>query len=249
MIIICPQCESRYLVQSSSIGEGKKVKCTNCKHVWLQKPESDSEKATEEAQNPRNQLSDSDFIPQAVRPDHSAGATASDAKHGFPLYSFLAIFGVFILLLAAFIGLKGMMISSVPGMAKVYEGLGLYEMQTEPDMLFDQVFVERQGEEFIIEGSIINLLNKGRTIPYIEVAALDENGVILEDPLYIVLSPNVIEAESIRSFSFSYPKVKEISDFELRFVMQPMSEPVSVSENEHGMIEQGEEEHHSNEHH
>ncbi|MEM6781572.1 MAG: zinc-ribbon domain-containing protein [Pseudomonadota bacterium] len=37
MIIICPECSTRYVVAGSSIGdEGRTVKCANCGHQWFQ---------------------------------------------------------------------------------------------------------------------------------------------------------------------------------------------------------------------
>ncbi len=34
MIITCPSCDSRYLVDSGQIGFGRQVKCTRCNHSW-----------------------------------------------------------------------------------------------------------------------------------------------------------------------------------------------------------------------
>lgn len=42
MIINCPKCDSRYAIDASAVGgEGRKVRCTKCGHVWLQKPATD----------------------------------------------------------------------------------------------------------------------------------------------------------------------------------------------------------------
>jgi predicted Zn finger-like uncharacterized protein len=39
MIITCPQCSTQYAVPSEAIPpQGKKVKCTACQHIWMQKP-------------------------------------------------------------------------------------------------------------------------------------------------------------------------------------------------------------------
>ena len=34
MIVSCPSCDSRYLVDNSKIGFGRHVKCTRCNHSW-----------------------------------------------------------------------------------------------------------------------------------------------------------------------------------------------------------------------
>ncbi len=42
MIITCPSCSTRYKLDSAQFGpEGRRVRCTNCAHVWTQMPADD----------------------------------------------------------------------------------------------------------------------------------------------------------------------------------------------------------------
>lgn len=42
MYISCPECEAKFVVRPDQIGQnGRKVKCSKCSHIWLQKPNND----------------------------------------------------------------------------------------------------------------------------------------------------------------------------------------------------------------
>ena len=42
MIITCPQCATRYETADDAVtGEGRKVKCTGCGNIWLQRPQGE----------------------------------------------------------------------------------------------------------------------------------------------------------------------------------------------------------------
>ena len=68
MILTCPSCESKYLVDAKQIGNGRHVKCTRCNHTWyyenndfdikkleIQK-EPQSTKVKEDKTNPQSNL-------------------------------------------------------------------------------------------------------------------------------------------------------------------------------------------------
>lgn len=38
MLIICPNCRTRYSLQPAQLGQGRNVSCSNCQHVWFADP-------------------------------------------------------------------------------------------------------------------------------------------------------------------------------------------------------------------
>ena len=44
MILICPNCDSRFKINPKALGDrGRKVKCQSCNHVWHQEPRAETE--------------------------------------------------------------------------------------------------------------------------------------------------------------------------------------------------------------
>jgi predicted Zn finger-like uncharacterized protein len=48
MILTCPACSTRYMVEASALGtEGRRVRCAKCGHTWIQAPPQDLPKRIE----------------------------------------------------------------------------------------------------------------------------------------------------------------------------------------------------------
>lgn len=69
MILICPECATRYLVPDSAVGPtGRQVRCASCKHSWFQEgvlPERPAPKVEKSVSAP---ASDGPAVPRAFSP-------------------------------------------------------------------------------------------------------------------------------------------------------------------------------------
>jgi predicted Zn finger-like uncharacterized protein len=82
MIITCPQCATRFSLGQTVIGpQGRKVRCSSCRHIWVQMPLAESEEAPAgEAES--ETLSFEEAAQPAASAEAAAGAAAAPAAAG-----------------------------------------------------------------------------------------------------------------------------------------------------------------------
>jgi predicted Zn finger-like uncharacterized protein len=70
MILTCPSCEKHFQVPDGAIGaEGRKVRCSSCRHVWFQEPVTAPEKPKPKANSPESVLNRVLARPAPSEPD------------------------------------------------------------------------------------------------------------------------------------------------------------------------------------
>ncbi|MAS87997.1 MAG: hypothetical protein CMH30_08505 [Micavibrio sp.] len=248
MIIVCPECSARYLIQTSSVGpSGKKVKCASCKHVWHQEPETeeilidvqddpvlDTDEIEENDTDPALISDEEDkeaisvgedvSIPHSVRPNVDHGTHVDDSTAGvLPAYSVLAAIFIGLLLVVALGQFPAVFTKIIPGMEIIYEKAGIDVTHDEESLMLDRIYIradEKNAGHYIIEGVILNLAPKSVEVPFVKVQPLDRNGVILGEPIYYQPEQNPIPAESAHDFTLDYQTEERVADFELRFVFE-----------------------------
>ncbi|MAZ00352.1 MAG: hypothetical protein CMH32_07445 [Micavibrio sp.] len=235
--ITCPECSAKYRVSVASIGDGKKVKCTKCGNTWFQEPEVEDGidvEGVEEETSPLREEADDEVGEYRFRDmlqDQASDEGEVSSAKSLPLYSLIAVIGVLSLVLVLLFGFRGVLTNVIPGMEVFYTSIGFEKETKAQSLLFDRVdVVKEEGSVYKILGNIINLQNKKQRIPMIEVLPLNEQGVIVADPVTYKFAEEVMDKEESRYFEFSYVEAEPFSDIELKFVVSSETVPMMIDE-------------------
>lgn len=161
MIVRCSNCETRYLVDPAALGEtGRRVRCTNCGHVWHQTPVADAPEASSLAAPP----------------------VSLDRPPAWAAWAAAALF-----VIAALAGLalaRNAIVTSWPGTVSIYDavalpiqapqaqGLRIVDVQSERVKDGDRIIL-------LVRGVVENTTEKGRRLPPLRAVLADEAGAAL----------------------------------------------------------------------
>lgn len=195
MHLTCPSCDTKFLIDPDQIGPaGRRVRCGNCGHDWVQAQPSESESeaassgnlespteepglAAEEPafEQPRPEPARRRFGPKPVR---SAQAEPGGRRVAIGWMVFLVV--VIALGAAAYFG-RERIVAAVPAAAEIYRMAGL---DTKPIPgagleLREVKSVRRMidGERVVvIEGVVANLTDQPRSVPELRASLTDSSG-------------------------------------------------------------------------
>ena len=199
MILDCPNCSSKFsLDRDLLLPGGRKVKCSNCGHVWFQAPGdddvedviSDSGAGEEEARSFADELGlnedplppDDDDLPPLVRKEPAPEEEDVRAQPS-KIFSYGLAAAIFILSLAGIISQQSAVIKAWPASENLFvffgheikapgEGLSFHERIT-------TVKSDPQGEgieRVTINGALINMLSSKAVVPLIKAELVSSGG-------------------------------------------------------------------------
>ncbi|HEY0525896.1 MAG TPA: DUF3426 domain-containing protein [Stellaceae bacterium] len=174
MIVTCPACSTRYLVDGRALGaNGRVVRCAQCSHTWHQTPPDDMARPVDLASPPNT--------PDLDDTDRPVQLPALPRKRRFPWAAvgwliFLALLG------AATIGTvmaRDDIVAKWPPAARLYAMVGLPVEPPGAGLDFRKVSQTRitdNGKPALqIEGEIVNVSNVARDVPKLRIALKDRS--------------------------------------------------------------------------
>ena len=173
MIVTCPECSTRYLVDPRALGvSGRLVRCANCSHTWNQAPPEDAPRRVE-------------VPPPELEPLFGRGERVQLPVVAEPRRSSRAVLGwLVVVLILAGIGVgavweRDQIVGLWPPAARLYGLIGVPVVQPGTGLELRKVTPTREVDNglptLVIEGEVANVSNIARPVPKLKVILRDKN--------------------------------------------------------------------------
>jgi predicted Zn finger-like uncharacterized protein len=194
MIVTCPSCATRYLVDPRALGNaGRVVRCASCSKTWHQTPPDDLPRSLD--------IGPADGPPDftTVRPH----LPALPRRRGLPWTTIAA--AVFLLILlsgaVAAIAAREQVVALWPPATRLYTmvglsvappGIGLELRKTTP------AFTTENGvRTLVVEGEVVNISPIARDVPTLKVVLRDRDGGELQSLSFNVSEQRLLPGASV----------------------------------------------------
>ena len=171
MIITCPACSTRYLVDPRSLGAaGRTVRCTNCSHTWMQTPPDDAPRRVDlpPTESP---------FPASPPLESAAYRPQSTPRSGIILP--VTILVILVIVVGLLWAERQQIAAQWPGAARYYGMLGLSVGDPHNDLELRQVSSNREEgnghSTLMIHGEVANISQGARAVPKLKVTLQDSN--------------------------------------------------------------------------
>jgi predicted Zn finger-like uncharacterized protein len=166
MIVTCPSCSSRYIVDPKALGPtGRMVRCASCKHTWMQAPATDMPMPV-----------DVEPAPDSVRPippGSNLPAFTQPRRRAGQAIGWLAFLLVLLAGGGGLIELREPIVGFWPPAAKLYDVVGL-PVDAPGAGLTVSATSTLSGDGppmLVVEGVVRNVSGKPREVPRIKAVA------------------------------------------------------------------------------
>lgn len=176
MILECPSCHNRYLVDPRAVGAaGRTVRCAKCRHEWFAEPPRDTP-----GDDVLPAMDEVKVEPKPI-PAGSSVPAIPTPKPGVPQWLELTAVAALVAFLAtAFIYFRPLVVEAVPGLKGTYAALGIYDSG---GIVFAEMEYAQESDvtkdRHRIGGYLVNTSARERRLPVVSIALLDREGKLL----------------------------------------------------------------------
>ena len=201
MILVCPLCDSRYLIAASLFADGpRRVRCARCSHSWQVEAE-----LPHASQVPPDNLTPA---PETVTPIPEGSNLPAVQKSPYWAQGgnlVLLIIGIILLFFMICLGLmRENIVKEWPSLESLYNKVGLHIYRTGEDITIVDVKSEQRYEEGImrlfVEGKLVNKTTNIQHVPDLIADAIGPDGEKMQS--WQIASPAATLAPS-ESLAFS----------------------------------------------
>jgi predicted Zn finger-like uncharacterized protein len=189
MILTCPECDTQYFADDSTIGEsGRTVKCATCGHSWFVGPEGANAGIGAIGAHEAYRLK---VRERRRRKSRTAALSAWSATAA-----------ALVAIVAGLILLRGEVVDRWPQSASTYAALGM------PVNRFGLDFLDTEAERYFdgttpileVRGAVQNITRQSQGAPLVRVLLLDDQGVEVAEA-FAAITPSTIPAEATAIFA------------------------------------------------
>jgi predicted Zn finger-like uncharacterized protein len=170
MIVTCPSCASRYLVDPQALaGNGRTVRCANCGHTWFQTPPADLPRAVDLTPPPT-------AMPPIPEGSNLPAFAARRAGGGLSsALGWLVLIASFLGSLSGIVLFRNEIVMAWPPAARFYEVVGIPVDHPGAGLeVRDPVSAHRAAEDgapslIEVSGTVVNVSNRIRPVPSLRI--------------------------------------------------------------------------------
>lgn len=175
MIVSCPSCSTRFVVDPAALGaEGRRVRCARCGHVWRQEARPEAA--------PADVAPAESLEPRPLPPGSNLPAIRS-VETRRPDRGWILFAAVVVLLPAAILFGQNRIVGAWPPAERLYRVIGMATPAAGEGLLIRDISPEarlEEGERLVaVEGRVVNMSGQALYVPSIRVALTDEEGKVL----------------------------------------------------------------------
>ena len=212
MIVVCPQCSTRYLVDPRALGAGgRRVRCAQCSHTWHHQPPAEALAELETVAPPPA----SESLPRAERvepqferppldeePEHriQLPALAEPRRRPWLAVGWIVLLVVVGLAAGAAVWERDAVIRAWPPSARLYGLVGLAVPQ--PADVLKVTAQARRDEEngvprLVIEGMVANISPEAQPVPKLKVELTDAGKRVVQSWSFDVSTERLLPGASV----------------------------------------------------